>query len=132
MGIKEVSGANLDYYEMRDFYSLLREFFGYYKYTLVYKFETVIVPKPNSKIIKFLFFQFLQLLLFMVFSILSVLFQYLVLGWGSSGNSPNFNILFNTIIQVVVLAVLAKKKKRWDMAIASLLVIVYYLAMLNS
>ena len=36
MGVKEVSGVSADYFEWRDFYSLFREFFGYYKYLEVY------------------------------------------------------------------------------------------------
>ena len=35
-GVEQVSGSSSDYYELRDFYSLFREFFGYYKYLVVY------------------------------------------------------------------------------------------------
>ena len=33
-GIKNVSGAHADYFEIRDIYSCIREFFGYYSYLL--------------------------------------------------------------------------------------------------
>lgn len=33
-GVEDVSGAHAYYFEVRDFYSLFREFFGYYKYLL--------------------------------------------------------------------------------------------------
>ncbi len=33
-GIKNVSGAHCNYFEIRDFYSCIREFFGYYSYLL--------------------------------------------------------------------------------------------------
>jgi len=33
-GISDAQGAAPDYFEMRDFYSLFREFFGYYKYLI--------------------------------------------------------------------------------------------------
>ncbi|MDH5380788.1 MAG: YdcF family protein [Cyclobacteriaceae bacterium] len=33
-GVKKVTGAHPNYYELRDIYSLFREFFGYYKYLL--------------------------------------------------------------------------------------------------
>ena len=36
VGIKNVSGVHSDFYEIRDFYSLIREFFGYYNYLLIY------------------------------------------------------------------------------------------------
>lgn len=36
LDFKNVSAASPDYYEIRDFYSLFREFFGYYKYLLLY------------------------------------------------------------------------------------------------
>ena len=36
VGIKNVGGASPDYFESRDFYSLFREFFGYYKYFFLY------------------------------------------------------------------------------------------------
>lgn len=36
IGIAHVSGASPSYYELRDFYSLFREFFGYYKYLIVF------------------------------------------------------------------------------------------------
>lgn len=35
-GFKEVYGAHCNYFEFRDFYSCIREFFGYYKY-LIFK-----------------------------------------------------------------------------------------------
>jgi len=35
-GYKKITGVHADYYELRDAYSLFREFFGYYKYLLVY------------------------------------------------------------------------------------------------
>ncbi len=34
-GIKDVTGAHADYFEIRDFYSCIREFFGYYSYLLM-------------------------------------------------------------------------------------------------
>ena len=34
-GIKNVSGAHCDYFELRDFYACIREFFGYYSYLLI-------------------------------------------------------------------------------------------------
>ncbi|HHY81482.1 MAG TPA: YdcF family protein [Clostridiales bacterium] len=36
VGIDKVYTAHADYFELRDFYSLFREFFAYYKYLLVY------------------------------------------------------------------------------------------------
>lgn len=36
MGIKEIGGVHSDYYELRDIYSLLREFFGVLKYRYWY------------------------------------------------------------------------------------------------
>ncbi|QNK79047.1 YdcF family protein [Winogradskyella sp. PAMC22761] len=36
VGFKQVSGASPKYFEIRDIYSLFREFFGYYKYLIVY------------------------------------------------------------------------------------------------
>ena len=33
-GVKQVTGAHADYFEIRDFYSYIREFFGYYSYFL--------------------------------------------------------------------------------------------------
>ncbi len=36
IGIKNIAGVSADYFEWRDSYSLLREFFGYYKYCLLY------------------------------------------------------------------------------------------------
>ncbi len=36
IGIQKIMGAHADYYELRDVYSLFREFFGYYKYLLFY------------------------------------------------------------------------------------------------
>lgn len=34
-GIKNVTGAHCDYFEVRDIYSCIREFFGYYSYLLM-------------------------------------------------------------------------------------------------
>jgi uncharacterized SAM-binding protein YcdF (DUF218 family) len=34
-GIESVGGAHSKFYELRDVYSLFREFFGYYKYLAV-------------------------------------------------------------------------------------------------
>jgi len=34
-GVKNVCGAHCDYFEIRDFYSCIREFFGYYSYLLI-------------------------------------------------------------------------------------------------
>ncbi|BDS12544.1 YdcF family protein [Aureispira anguillae] len=34
VGFAEVKGVHADYFELRDFYSIFREFFGYYKYWL--------------------------------------------------------------------------------------------------
>lgn len=36
LGIERVCGTHCDFFETRDFYSLFREFFGYYKYLLSY------------------------------------------------------------------------------------------------
>lgn len=36
VGIKNVFGAHADFFEKKDAYSLIREFFGYYKYLMVY------------------------------------------------------------------------------------------------
>ncbi len=33
-GVKNVTGAHCDYFELRDFYACIREFFGYYSYLL--------------------------------------------------------------------------------------------------
>lgn len=33
-GVENVSGAHCDYFELRDFYACIREFFGYYSYLL--------------------------------------------------------------------------------------------------
>jgi len=33
-GFKEVKGVHANYFELRDFYSIFREFFGYYKYLI--------------------------------------------------------------------------------------------------
>jgi vancomycin permeability regulator SanA len=33
-GFKNVKGAHADYFELRDFYAVIREFFGYYKYLI--------------------------------------------------------------------------------------------------
>ena len=35
-GYTQISGATPAYYEARDLYSLFREFFGFYKYLIVY------------------------------------------------------------------------------------------------
>lgn len=36
LGIKNISVVSPNYFETRDFYSLFREFFGYYKYLILY------------------------------------------------------------------------------------------------
>ena len=36
LGIENVSAVSPNYFELRDFYSLFREFFGYYKYLIFY------------------------------------------------------------------------------------------------
>lgn len=36
VGIKHVQGAHCDFFELRDFYSCFREFFGYYSYLIRY------------------------------------------------------------------------------------------------
>lgn len=36
LGVSKVEGVHCDYYEARDIYSLFREFFGFYKYLLIY------------------------------------------------------------------------------------------------
>jgi vancomycin permeability regulator SanA len=44
-GIKEVYGASPSYYELRDLYSLVREFFGYYYALLFVSKEQMINPR---------------------------------------------------------------------------------------
>lgn len=49
-------------------------------------------------------------IIFVGLGIGSILFQFAFLGWGASENSPDFNLDFALIFQIVVLALLSLKK----------------------
>lgn len=63
----------------------------------------------------------------------AILFQFTFLGWGASANSPDFNMDFASICQILVLAVLSFRKFNnrinYEMIIVSISILLLYLVL---
>jgi len=73
----------------------------------------------------------LNSIVFVGLGIGSILFQFAFLGWGASANSPDFNLDFALISQIIVLALFCIRKFKdrtdYEMIIVTIFVLFTYL-----
>jgi len=71
----------------------------------------------------------ISLLVFVGLGYGSVFFEFLVLGWGSSDQAPDFNADLTSISLTLILIVLAYRKKALEYAISAVTVLISYLTL---
>ena len=69
----------------------------------------------------------LNILIFIGLVYMSVFFQFLVLGWGASANALSFNADITSIIQIVIIGLLAYSKKSKELGVVALTIFAMYL-----
>ena len=74
---------------------------------------------PENTTYRILLLVGFNILIFILLVILSVLFQFAVLGWGASANSPDFNIYLTSISHIVVLIYLAQTRHKQELLVVA-------------
>lgn len=70
-----------------------------------------------------------NILIFIGLVYASIFFEFLILGWGASANSPDFNVDLTSITQIIILGFLAYRRKKVDLAVVSLLILTLYITL---
>lgn len=73
------------------------------------------------------FLTLINIIIFIGLIVASIFFEFLVLGWGASANSPDFSFDLTSIAQLLILFYLAVKKRSKPLWIAIFVISYLYL-----